>query len=216
MSKIKRGLYVITDAKLTAGDKLLAKVELALKGGAVMVQYRNKTANFDQRLKEAQSLVELCGKYDVPLIINDDVDLARRVNASGVHLGASDSDIGSARDILGPSAIIGASCYNQMNLAHKAVAEGASYVAFGRFFKSSTKPDAVQADLSLIAKAKQELQVPVVAIGGINLDNVKTLVEYGVDMAAVVGGVFGNEDTINVALSFENAFSKIHLCNEFI
>lgn len=158
------------------------------------MQYRNKSSSTKQKEWEALNLVSLCKPLSIPLIINDDIKLAKRVNAAGVHLGGDDAPIIAARDELGKDAIIGASCYNSLQLAINAQNEGASYVAFGRFFPSVTKPDAVTSNIDLLKAAKKELTIPVIAIGGINAKNGKELVAAGADMLAVVEGIFSQSD----------------------
>ena len=139
---LRPGLYAITDSQLLPADKLLAAVEAALRGGAVLVQYREKSAPQPERLRQATDLVALCNSARVPLIINDDPELARRCGAAGVHLGQSDSSLANARQQLGEHAIIGATCHADMALAISADRDSADYLAFGRFFHSNTKPDA--------------------------------------------------------------------------
>jgi thiamine-phosphate pyrophosphorylase len=188
-----RGLYVITDNRLTPHDRLQECVEQTLRGGAAIVQYRDKHSNDATRLEEANALNRLCRDYDALFIVNDDVLLAQRCAAHGVHLGQDDEVLASARDFLGPNYIIGASCYNRMDLAVQAVKAGANYIAFGRFFPSGTKPGAVQADPALLQQARA-LDVPVCAIGGITEANAAGLITAGADMIAVVEGVFGQPD----------------------
>jgi thiamine-phosphate pyrophosphorylase len=189
-----RGLYAITDARLSPQQQLQQHVEQALLGGAAIIQYRNKGGSSKQRLTEAWALQQLCLAHGALLIINDDVDLANQVGADGVHLGADDAKPSSARDILGEDAIIGVSCYNRIDLARNGAANGADYVAFGRFFPSRVKPQAVQAQPGLLTMAKGELDLPLVAIGGITPENGAPLISAGADMLAVIHGVFGQQD----------------------
>jgi thiamine-phosphate pyrophosphorylase len=188
------GLYVITDSQLIPGDRLTDSVARAIAGGAVMVQYRDKQRPAAQRAREAAALAALCRRHAIPLIINDDIELAYRVGAAGVHLGAADAAPTHARDRLGDAAIIGVSCYNRLENARQAQAAGASYLAFGRFFPSPTKPDAVQAPPALLADARRELALPIAAIGGITPENGAELVAAGADLLAVIHGVFGAAD----------------------
>ena len=183
------GLYVITDASLS-GEQLINGVEQAIRGGAQVVQYRDKSQNPQQRHREAQDLLCLCHKHSIPLIINDDIELAAKIGADGVHLGKDDGDIEQARQRL-ENAIIGVSCYNDWQQASMATTAGADYIAFGAFFPSSTKPDAVAAPLELLTRAKQEINIPVIAIGGITPENGTPLIDAGADMLAVVSGIFG-------------------------
>ena len=190
-----RGLYAITDSQLLAG-KFLSYVEAALEGGVTLLQYRDKSSDEARRLREAEALRDLCERYKTQLIINDDAELAARLNV-GVHLGQTDGPLSPTRALLGSKAIIG-SCHAQLELAEQAAKEGASYVAFGRFFNSSTKPGAPSCSLDLLDEAKLKLHLPVCAIGGITLDNAAPLVAHGVDLLAVVHGLFGAESTAEV------------------
>jgi thiamine-phosphate pyrophosphorylase len=201
-----QGLYAITDSTLISEEKFGDVVEQAIQGGARIIQYRDKSHDFVKRLAQAQILRNLCQQYAIPLIINDDIELAQRVNAEGVHLGKEDGDIDSARAVLGDSAIIGISCYNQWILAEKAEKNGADYIAFGRFFSSSTKPLAVQADIHLLIQAKQRFTIPLVAIGGITVENGKKLIEAGADCLAVIHGLFGQSNVKFAAERFSALF----------
>ena len=188
------GIYGITDDALLPEEILVERVECALKAGLGMLQYRSKNPDKTIKQKVAHQLSDLCKRYDVPLLINDDPLLAKQVNAEGVHLGQADSDLTEARNLLGPEAIIGITCHAQLDLAINAEANGANYVAFGRFFPSRTKPDASPASLDLITEAKQKLTVPVVAIGGINPENGAAAVAAGADMLAVIHALFAGDD----------------------
>lgn len=181
-------------------------VAAAIRGGAVMIQYRDKSDDADRRLKEARALLRLCRKNKVPLIINDDIELAREVGADGVHLGAEDAGLRAARLRLGADAIIGISCYNSMELARKAMRAGANYIALGAFFDTSTKTGTVRAPLALLQEARQNLRLPIVAIGGISVSNGAELVNAGADLLAVISGVFGNDDPEQAARAYANLF----------
>jgi thiamine-phosphate pyrophosphorylase len=194
MRNLPRGLYAITDSKLLSPERIVEAVALAIQGGAVMIQYRDKGDDPIRRQWEAADLSNMCRPLGIPLIINDDVELAAQVMAKGVHLGKDDSDIAAARARLGPNTIIGVSCYNDLQHAIEAEKAGADYVAFGSFFPSRTKPGALKADVTLIRQAKEQLSIPVVAIGGITADNGAPLVEAGADMLAVITDVFGQAD----------------------
>ena len=196
------GLYAITDERLLTDNNFVTHVELALAGGARILQYRDKTQQHDKRRQQADALRALCSRYDALFIINDDVELAHATGADGVHLGRDDSDIRSARARLGAGSIIGVSCYNRFDLAEQAVSQHADYIAFGAFFSSPTKPAAARAGIDLILRAKQQLPIPVCAIGGINLDNGATLVDAGADMLAVISGVFAAPDITERARCF--------------
>jgi thiamine-phosphate pyrophosphorylase len=182
------GLYAITPDEPDTVE-LLRKVRLALLGGARVLQYRNKTAGKTVRLEQARALRELTHEFAVPLIINDDVMLAHGVAADGVHLGGSDDSLADARAVLGSGKLIGMSCYNRLPLAHEAVSRGADYVAFGSFFASTVKPAAVAATPDLLRQARREIAVPLVAIGGITVDNGALLLEAGADALAVISAV---------------------------
>ncbi|NQD95224.1 thiamine phosphate synthase [Pseudomonas sp. CrR25] len=184
------GLYAITDSQLLAGGKLLPYVEAALKGGATLLQYRDKSSDEARRLREAEALRELCARYGAALIINDDAELAARLGV-GLHLGQGDGSLAAARALLGRQAIIGGTCHAQLELAEQAAKEGASYVAFGRFFDSTTKPGAPAANLDLLDAAKKCLQLPVVAIGGVSLETAPGLIARGANMVAVIHALFG-------------------------
>jgi thiamine-phosphate pyrophosphorylase len=186
-----RGLYAITQPDPKSISQVLQDVEAALKGGAVVVQYRDKHPS--NAVSLASQLLTLCNSYQVPLLINDSVDLAIAIGADGVHLGRDDGDIAEARLRLGPEAIIGVSCYNDVAKACSAAEHGADYVAFGRFFPSSSKPLAAPAEIATLQLAKQQLNLPIVAIGGILPANGGQLIDAGADLLAVIGGIFDHE-----------------------
>ena len=187
----KRGLYAITQPDGKAIAEVVADVEAALRGGAAVIQYRDK-APLDA-LRLAQELLAVCRAFAVPLLINDSIELAAAVGADGVHLGRDDGALAEARQHLGAHAIIGVSCYNSVERAEQLAAQGADYVAFGRFFPSSSKPLAAPAELDSLRLAKQRLSVPIVAIGGIVPDNGASLLAAGADLLAVIGGVFSHD-----------------------
>jgi thiamine-phosphate pyrophosphorylase len=186
-----RGLYAITP-DTDNSEQLIEQVSAALDGGARILQYRNKGSDAVRRLWQANILKSLAQSRGAIFIVNDDVALAEAIRADGVHLGRDDDAIAAARARLGEAAIIGASCYNSLDLARSAVAAGASYVAFGAVFASGTKPGAVHAPLSLFADAAK-LGVPRVAIGGITADNAGQVVAAGADAIAVIGGLFDGD-----------------------
>lgn len=200
------GLYAITDSHLIPPGELVPRVAEAIQGGAKVIQFRDKSDDSERKAWEAMDLLNICRTLNIPLIINDDVELAIQIGADGVHLGSDDYDIEQARQQLGDNILIGVSCYNHFDNAIDAVNKGADYIAFGRFFPSSTKPDAVQADLSLLERAKQELSVPVVAIGGITPENGASLIEAGADALAVIHGVFGQTDITAAAARYAALF----------
>jgi thiamine-phosphate pyrophosphorylase len=203
-----RGLYVITDRALAGGRALPPLVEDALAGGARVVQYRDKTTDHARRHAEAAALAALCRDAAALLIVNDDVELALAVHADGVHLGRDDDAIAAARARLGPDRVIGVSCYDRFELALAAQGAGADYVAFGSFHPSPTKPAAVRADLSLLARGRRELALPLVAIGGITPENGRALVAAGADMLAVINAVFGAADVRAAAAVFAPLFAS--------
>lgn len=199
-------LYAITDDTLMPGDLLISQSEAALKGGCQWLQYRNKSANQEQRLADAKKLRQLCEYYNAKLIINDDVVLAQRVSAHGVHLGQGDGSVCQARELLGETAIIGVTCHDQLSLAKQAIADGASYVAFGRFFPSQTKPNAKAAPLTLLMQA-QALNIPITAIGGITLNNAASVIDAGASAIAVCHSLFACDDVEARAKDFCRLFS---------
>lgn len=203
-----RGLYGITDSVLLDG-KLEAYVEAALKGGARLIQYRDKSQDQAKRLAEAQALAELCQKHKATLIINDDLALAAELSVS-LHLGQGDGSLVEARKVLGERAIIGATCHASLELAAKASSEGASYLAFGRFFNSHTKPGAPAANSALLQEAKNQFHLPLVAIGGVTLANAPTLIAQGADLIAVVHALFSAESALEVE-DRAHAFSQLFM-----
>jgi thiamine-phosphate pyrophosphorylase len=202
------GLYAITP---DAADShaLIERVRTAMHGtaprGWAALQYRNKLAGAAQRAVEARALAELCTNYGVPLIVNDDVELALASGADGAHLGAHDGDLAQARGRLG-TRLLGASCYDRLDLARRAVAAGADYVAFGSVFPSPTKPGAVRAPLALFAQARA-LGVPLVAIGGITLENSAEIIRAGADCVAVISALFDAPDPAARARALTELFS---------
>jgi thiamine-phosphate pyrophosphorylase len=187
-TKFLHGLYAITDSALLADGRLLPYCEAALRGGAKVLQYRDKSDDPARRFSEAQALQALCKRYAARLIINDDVSLAAELGAD-LHLGQTDGSLLSARQQLGAEAIIGATCHAQLELAEHAVAQHADYIAFGRFYDSQTKPGDVLASTELLEQA-QHLNRPIVAIGGITLNNGSELIKHGAAMLAVIHGLF--------------------------
>ena len=203
---LRDGLYAITDSSLIPATELVARVAQAIAGGATVIQYREKQLAAAERHLQAAMLAELCHAHAVPLLINDDVELAAAVEAAGVHLGRDDADIRSARARLGPHAIIGVSCYNSLQRAQAAAVAGADYIAFGRFFPSRTKPEAVQAEITLLERARRQLAVPLVAIGGITPENGATLLAAGANLLAVIHGIFGQPNVQAAAQCYKQLF----------
>ena len=202
-----KGLYAITDPQLTPPDTLPPQVEAALRGGAKVIQLRDKSRDQGLRLHLAHQLRDLTRDYGALLIINDDVALCRACGADGVHLGQEDMDLAEARDWLGEGFLIGATCHGSVALAREALAAGADYLAFGRFFPSATKPDAPPADLASIRTFLAGCPVPTVAIGGITLNNAAPLLEAGFTMLAVVQDVFGHPDIESQCRRFSDLFA---------
>lgn len=200
----RHGLYAITPDEPNTG-RLLERVETVLRAGAAWLQYRNKPASDDLRVEQALALQPLCRSFNVPLIINDDWALAAAIGAAGAHLGEDDGELALARHEMGPDAVLGASCYNDAGLARQAVFAGASYVAFGAFFPSPTKPNARRATPALLQEAGA-LGVPRVAIGGITPDNARPLVEAGADLVAVISGVFDAPDPAAATRAYLSCF----------
>ncbi len=190
-SHAARGIYLITPDE-TDTTRLLERVR-PLLADTTWLQYRNKAVDATTRRQQAEALQQLCAGAGVPLIINDDAALALEVGAAGVHLGEDDGDIAAARVLLGPRAIIGASCYDELELARRAVAAGASYIAFGAFFPSRSKATTRRAQPQLL-RDSAALGVPRVAIGGLTADNSAPLVAVGADLLAVISSVFAADD----------------------
>lgn len=201
------GLYAVTP-DLTDTPRLLELVEAALLGGASLLQYRNKLASPMLRIEQAGALQALCRQHGVPLIINDHLELCLTLDADGVHLGGDDGEIAAARARLGPEKIIGASCYNRLELAAVAKSAGADYVAFGSCFGSSTKPAALHAPLALFAQARQQVGLPTVAIGGVTAENAGLAIQAGADALAVISALFAAPDVRQAAQDFFNLFPQ--------
>lgn len=204
MSKLQ-GLYVITDEKLTPYDRIIDMVEKALKGGARIVQLRDKNNSDDFLFHYGVLLKELCEKYDAYFIVNDRVELAKKVNAHGVHIGKEDTDIKEAMEKL-KGKIIGVSCYGDIERAKIMESLGASYVAFGSFYPSPTKPDSKLVDKSIISKAKKILSIPICVIGGLNVERAKELVSLGAQMVAVVSDIWTAKSIEERAKEYKNLF----------
>jgi thiamine-phosphate pyrophosphorylase len=201
----QRGLYAITDGP--RADLIEVCVQ-AIEGGAAMLQYRDKTTDTARRRAEAMALVDVCALRRVPLIVNDDVELAAMVGAAGVHLGEQDGDVAAARARLGADAIIGVSCYDSLERARQLAAAGADYLALGAFFASPTKPQARSATPPLLRDAKA-LGVPLVAIGGITAENGAALIDAGADFLAVIAAVFAAMDVHAAAKALANLFRPL-------
>lgn len=202
-----KGLYAITDSTLMPDDDtLLCQVEDAILGGAQIIQYRDKSNDKGKRLRQANALKSLCEHHQRYFIINDDIELAFSCGASGVHLGQSDGSLSDTKSRLSANAIIGVTCHDSLSLAQKAEKQGASYVAFGAFFRSQTKPHAIPAPLTLLQEARQQLLSPIVAIGGITVDNAHQVIAAGADMVAVVHSLFTAPSVTQQAQAFADVF----------
>lgn len=202
------GLYAITDSALHTGAALEQAVTRAIAGGAKVIQYRDKSDDAQRRHAEAVMLVRLCRRHGVPMIVNDDVELALACDADGVHIGRNDAQLAVTRARLGRDFIIGVSCYNRLELAIAAQSNGADYVAFGSVYSSPTKPDATRCELATLESARACIHVPMVAIGGITPDNGAALLDTGIDLLAVVRGVFGHGDPASSAQRYAQLFSR--------
>ena len=200
----RRGLYAITGGPHA---DLLERAAAALRGGANMLQYRDKSDAAARRRVEAAALVAICNMHMALCIINDDIDLAHAVGAHGVHLGEHDADLLRARHTLGQQAIIGVSCYDDLARARAAAAQGADYLAFGAFYPSPSKPQARRAHPQLLREARH-LGLPLVAIGGITPDNGAALIAAGADFLAVISGVFAAPDSEAAARRYSELFTS--------
>jgi len=200
------GLYAITP-DVSQTDELLDKVEKALQGGVALLQYRNKTASAELLREQAQALLPVCRKYSVPMIINDHLDLALKIGADGIHVGQDDlASQEIIKQLAGYDRILGVSCYSSLELAVQAQQMGASYVAFGAFYPSTTKPSAVKADIALIRQARQYITIPIVGIGGIRLTNAIAVIQSGCAAIAVSDDLFNVPDIQARARQFRQLF----------
>lgn len=186
-------LYAVTDRSWLGDETLYEQVEKALKGGATMVQLREKNLDEETFVQEAEEIMELCHRYQVPFIVNDNVELAKRIGADGVHIGQADMELEQARKLLGADAIIGVTA-KTIQQAKAAEEGGADYLGSGAVFGSSTKPDAKAMDHALLQEICGSVEIPVVAIGGISAANVMQLKGRGMAGVAVVSGIFACED----------------------
>ena len=201
------GLYAITDPQLSPGETLFQHVEACVSAGTQWLQYRDKETSFDRKLAIAAKLHTICQRHQSQLIINDDLALAKELGAH-IHLGQEDSPIDEARRVLGKETVIGATCHNSLDLAEQAVKAGASYLAFGAMFTSPTKPNAIPADLGILQEAKAAFGLPVVAIGGISLDNAAQVIDHGADMIAVISAIFASDNIQQRCRAFHRLFAQ--------
>ncbi len=204
-----KGLYVITDKKLISRDGFVATVEKAIKGGANIVQLREKDTPREEIRSIGTGLLKVTKKYGIPLIINDTPELAREIGADGVHLGENDQSIEHARSVLGEGSIIGVSCYGQLERGLNAERAGADYVAFGTPYYTPTKPDRKPTSFDILREAKRLIKsISVFAIGGINPQNARDVLETGVDGIAVITSVFGSSDPESAAKELTSIIEK--------
>ena len=204
---IINGLYAITPEQKNL-TILSSQVESCIKGGAKLIQYRSKKLSKIDQKKQAKQIKKLCNTHNVPLIINDDIELCRNLDADGVHLGEDDDSLLEARKLLGPTKIIGISCYNSIDRVKMAIDGGANYVALGACFSSDTKKNAPQVSMDLISLVLKEFKIPLVAIGGIDTENVELLVKAGVKCVALINGLFQAKDVEKTARIYTNILKK--------
>jgi len=202
-----KGLYLVTP-DWDDTQKMLDVTEAGLRGGAAIVQYRHKTASPELRREQAALLQALCRQYGIPFIVNDFVELAIELDADGIHVGGTDAAVAQVRASVGPSKIVGASCYGSMQLARDAYQAGASYVAFGGFYPSRVKKYEVTTPPEIVAQAKKEIPVPNVVIGGMTQENAVPLVKQGADMVAAISSVYMVDDPEAAAREFARLFAS--------
>ena len=202
-----KGLYAITPDERNLSI-LKSKVESSIKGGAKLVQYRSKILSKNDQKKQAEEIKKICDYYQIPLIINDDIELCSILDADGVHLGENDENLEKARFILGPEKIVGVSCYNSIDRVKISQDKGATYIALGACFQSATKPNAPIASADLIALVLKNFQVPLVAIGGITLENIDLIIKEGVECCAVINSLFKSQDIEGTAKQFSSHLEK--------
>ena len=196
-------LYAVTDRSWLHGRTLKEQVKEALDGGVTFLQLREKQIESELFLQEAQELKELCKQYQVPFVINDDVELALKVDADGVHVGQSDMEAGDVRKKLGKDKIIGVSAQT-VEQAVMAEKHGADYLGVGAVFPTSSKDDAQEVDYETLKAICQAVQIPVIAIGGINTQNVDRLKGSGICGVAVISAIFAQEDIKEAAKELKN------------
>ena len=207
MARKLAGLYAITPDEAGSGT-LLAKAARALSGGAGVLQYRNKSADAQLRREQARALAALCSRSGAVFVVNDDLELALELDADGLHLGAEDGDLAEARRRLGADKLLGASCYDRIELADAAARAGVDYLAFGSVFSSATKPAAVRAPLTIFAEARRRFALPLVAIGGITLENADAVFAAGADAVAVISALFDAGDIAERAAAFNRLYQR--------
>ena len=200
-----RGLYLVTP-NWDDTDRLLDVTEQALQEGVALLQYRHKHADAALRREQAGALLLLARKYGVPFIVNDFIDLCQELDADGVHVGGTDISVAEARARLGKQKLVGASCYGDLQLAHKAQLEGASYMAFGGFYPSLVKQYPVTTDPDIVLQAKREIALPCVVIGGLTPENAAPLAARGADLVAAISSVYLADDVTISVREFNKLF----------
>lgn len=200
-----RGLYLVTP-NWDDTDRLLDVTEQALEEGVALLQYRHKHADAALRREQAGALLLLARKYGVPFIVNDFIDLCQELDADGVHVGGTDISVAEARVRLGKQKLVGASCYGDLQLAHKAQLEGASYMAFGGFYPSLVKQYPVTTDPDIVLQAKREIALPCVVIGGLTPENAAPLAARGADLVAAISSVYLADDVTISVREFNKLF----------
>ena len=200
-------LYLSTDRRLMTTDKLEEAVELAIQGGVTVVQLREKDCTSREFYEEAEKVKAITDAYEIPLLINDRLDIALAVGADGVHLGQTDIPVWAARDILGADKIVGATA-NTLEKAEEAWKSGADYLGVGDVFGTSTKADTIHVTLEELAAIKKQVEIPVVAIGGINAENISSLKATGVDGAAVISAILAKRDITAAAETLISNFLR--------
>lgn len=202
-----KGVYAITPDE-PDDQVLLRMVRDALDGGIQILQYRNKQLDFDSKLRQASKIKQLCDVKHIPFLINDDIEICRILDAFGVHLGANDDNLTTARKILGPAKCIGVSCYNQIERVRMGLDQGADYIALGAFFPTSTKPNAPRMTNEILQEVKKICPLPIVAIGGISKANAADLIKLGVDAIAVIQSIFSSDDIIQAVDDLNQLFKN--------
>lgn len=209
MDRKINGLHAITP-EVDLDNKLVAQVEQVIQGGARVIRYHNSSHDRSLKLRQGLLLLELCHAGDVVFLVDGDIELARRLKADGVHLGQDDQPVDAARRQLGPDAIIGAACYDNLHRALTARAEGADYLSFGAMFRTASQPagrPATHAPLALLNDAHR-LKLPVVATGGISVDNAQRVVQAGADAISVQGGLFNHGNPYQTARRMSALFAR--------
>ena len=201
-------LYAVTDQKCLKGQSLSQAVKKAIKGGVTCVQLREKNSSVQKFETLAQEIKPLCASAAIPFIINDDVELAKRVDADGVHVGQEDMACKTARNVLGPQKLVGVSVQT-VGQAIAAQSAGADYVGVGAMYGTPTKPESAEVDFITLKQICAAVDIPVVAIGGLNCKTIPTLGATGVDGVAVVSAIFGAKDTVKATRELMTCVTKI-------